>query len=269
MAGISCFIRTDHVNKNNESKVVIQYHHLYKHWRIKNDLKVNVDCFHLTFEEETELWKFVASKTLKPDQRKQLVSLNASLRNIQDLLNKAVASLRLRGLPLEVHLVEKEYLKDPNAEFERGRRSVDDWYEKFIKAKEDEIGTGINSYKSTHEHFKNFISGRGAIAMHELTKSFFEDFRIFLKKKRLVGSTIHKQFKNIRNFLNWVQASEEDENDFNRRKCLAPIDGLMLKPDLEIQSDYLFNSSSSSSSWTCQRDQNWKEPGMALYLACP
>lgn len=47
--------------------------------------------------------------------------------------------------------------------------------------------------------------------MQDLTKQFLEDFRAALEKRNLSGPTIHKQFKNLRIFLNWIAAQDENE----------------------------------------------------------
>ncbi|MBA4058318.1 MAG: hypothetical protein C0490_26610, partial [Marivirga sp.] len=114
-------------------------------------------------------------------------------------------------LSLSPDHVKKEFLKDPEKKFETTSKSVLTWYEEFITAKENEIGEGINSYRSTHEHFKSFTDGRGVIHLLDLSKQFLELFRDYLEKLELGGPTIHKQFKNLRIFLNWVAA--QDEND--------------------------------------------------------
>lgn len=49
------------------------------------------------------------------------------------------------------------------------------------------------------------------IHLQDLTKQFLEDFRAELEKRNLSGPTIHKQFKNLRIFLNWIAAQDENE----------------------------------------------------------
>jgi site-specific recombinase XerD len=73
-----------------------------------------------------------------------------------------------------------------------------------------EIGEGINSYRSTFEHFKSLTNGKGVIQLQEVTKEFLEKFRLHLEGLGLAGHTIHKQFKNLRIFLNWIISQDEE-----------------------------------------------------------
>jgi site-specific recombinase XerD len=101
-------------------------------------------------------------------------------------------------------------IKDPKTRIQKSNRTVLDWYSDFITAKEKKIGEGINSYRSTFEHFKTFTNGKGAIHLKELTKEFLEKFRDHLEKLGLAGPTIHKQFKNLRILLNWIVSQDEE-----------------------------------------------------------
>jgi hypothetical protein len=84
--------------------------------------------------------------------------------------------LKARSLSLAPSYVKQEFLKAPQNKVEKNK-SVITWYQEFITAKEKEIGEGINSYRSTFEHFKVFTAGKGVIHFQDLTKEFLEKFR--------------------------------------------------------------------------------------------
>lgn len=212
MASFVTFIRTDYLDKNREGSVLIQYDHLYKKWRFSTGVKVNPEIFKCVFDEDTELWKLSPLKQLKPAERKKMTEGNEVLRNLNLKLTKIILDLKARSLSLAPANVESEFKKDKSASFNHLRsKTFLDWYLEFISAKEKEIGAGINSYRSTHEHFKTFLSGKGVIHLQDLTKQFLEEFRTALEKLNLSGPTIHKQFKNLRIFLNWITAHDENE----------------------------------------------------------
>lgn len=158
-----------------------------------------------------ELWKITSTVQLKSSERKKLIEVNESLRNIQLRLNKVILELKSKTLSLSPENVELEFNKEPTSRIQLHNRNILEWYTEFIASKEREIGQGINSYRSTFEHFKSFVAGGGVVRLEDLTKAVLEKFRGYLDELNLGGPTIHKQFKNLRIFLNWV--STQDEND--------------------------------------------------------
>jgi site-specific recombinase XerC len=210
MAKIMAIIKTDYVDKNGECVVVLQYSHLYKSWKHNTGIKVNANNVEVTFDDDLEIWKLASTKQLKPTDRKKNTEANESLRQIHIALTRTILDLKARSLSLAPSYVKQEFLKAPQNKVEKNK-SVTTWYQEFIAAKEKEIGEGINSYRSTFEHFKAFTAGKGVIHFQDLTKEFLEKFRDYLDKLDLGGPTVHKQFKNLRIFLNWVTA--QDEND--------------------------------------------------------
>jgi hypothetical protein len=211
MASFVTFIRTDYLDKNREGSVLIQYDHLYKKWRFNTGIKVNPEIFKCVFDEDTELWKLSPIRQLKSAERKKMMEANEVLRNLNLRLTKIILDLKARSLSLSPANVEAEFNKDDGASFNRARnKTVLEWYQEFISAKEKEIGAGINSYRSTHEHFKTYLCGKGVAHLQDLTKQFLEEFRADLEKLNLSGPTIHKQFKNLRIFLNWISAHDEN-----------------------------------------------------------
>ena len=211
MAAIVAIIKKDYIDKNNEAVVVLQYSHLYKTWKHNTGIKVNPNYAECVFDEDFEIWKVSGTRTLKPSERKKLTEANETLRDNYLKLNQTILDLKSKSLSLSPDYVKREFLKEPEKKLETTSKSVLTWYKEFITVKEKEIGEGINSYRSTHEHFKSFAAGRGVIHFLDLSKQFLELFRDYLEKFELGGPTIHKQFKNLRIFLNWVVA--QDEND--------------------------------------------------------
>jgi hypothetical protein len=210
MASITAIIKRDYVDKNGECVVVLQYSHLYKTWKLNTEIKVNPDHVEVAFDEDLEIWKLTAKKQLKAIERKKVADANEQLRQIHLRVHRTILELKGRSLSLDPSYVRQEFLRAPENKIEKNR-SVLSWYEAFIRAKEKEIGEGINSYRSTFEHFKSFIAGKGVIHFRDLTKEFLEQFRVYLEGLELGGPTVHKQFKNLRIFLNWVASQDEED----------------------------------------------------------
>lgn len=210
MAKIVMFVKASYLDKNNEARVIFEYTHLYKRWRLNSGVKVNPDYAEASFDEDLEIWKLTGTRQLKPAERKKITDANEQLRKIHLALNRTILDLKARSLSLSPSYVKQEFLRAPQNKIEKNK-SVLTWYEEFIGAKEKEIGEGINSYRSTLEHFKAHTAGKGVIHFQELTKDFLEKFRDHLQTLNLGGPTVHKQFKNLRIFLNWVAAQHEND----------------------------------------------------------
>ncbi|MBN8650635.1 MAG: site-specific integrase [Cytophagales bacterium] len=142
-------------------------------------------------------------------ERRKLISNNTMLNSIYQKLNAAVFHLKLKSLSLSPDNVKTEFAKDQLPDTVIADKSIAAWYEAFIVKKEKEIGAGINSYRSTFEHYKTFTAGTGVLHLSDLTKEFLEKFRDYLEGLKLSGPTIHKQFKNLRIFLRWVAGENE------------------------------------------------------------
>jgi hypothetical protein len=106
------------------------------------------------FDEDFEAWKFAAVRTLKPADRKKLNDANDKLRAIYVKLNQTILDLKSRVLSLSPDYLRKELLRDPAKIVRQTSKSVLTWYQEFIKAKEKEIGEGINSYQITGQGFR-------------------------------------------------------------------------------------------------------------------
>lgn len=210
MARIVAFVKGSYLDKNKEARVIIEYTHLYKRWRLNTGIKVNPELVTCSFDEDTELWKLTYIKQPKPAERKKISEANEILRDINLKITRTILDLKSKSLSLSPTNIEIEFNKDPKKRIEQNDKSVADWYQDFVSAKEKEIGEGINSYRSTFEHFKSFVNGKGVIHLHNLTKEFLQKFRSHLEELNLGGPTIHKQFKNLRIFLNWVASHDEE-----------------------------------------------------------
>jgi site-specific recombinase XerC len=211
MAKITAIIKSDYTDKNNESRVVLQYSHLYKTWKYNTGIRVDPSYAQTTYDDDLEIWKLTGTRKLKPSERKKVTEANEALRQIYMSLSQTILDLKTRSLSLAPSCVKQEFLKAPIAKIDNRHKSAMTWYEEFIKAKEKEIGAGINSYRSTFEHLNAFTAKKGVVHLQDLTKDFLEKFRDHLDNLKLEGPTVHKQFKNLRIFLNWIAA--QDEND--------------------------------------------------------
>src|SRR5687768_17285063 len=82
MAKIVAFVKASYLDKKNETRVIIEYTHLYERWRLNTGIKVNPEIITCTFDEDTELWKLSGLKQLKPAERKKLSAQNEVLREL-------------------------------------------------------------------------------------------------------------------------------------------------------------------------------------------
>jgi hypothetical protein len=83
-----------------ESRVVLQYSHLYKTWKYNTGIRVNPDLVEVTFDDDFEIWKLTGKKALKPSERKKVTAANEQLRKIHIELNKTILDLKSRSLSL-------------------------------------------------------------------------------------------------------------------------------------------------------------------------
>lgn len=209
MATIHTYIKRYYINKSNESPIIIEYSHLKKRFRVNTSITVNPNDTELVFDKDLELYKLRSLKKLSDKERRKLISNNTMLNGIYQKLNAAVFQLKLKSLSLSPDNVKTEFAKDQQPDTVIADKSIAAWYEAFIVKKEKEIGAGINSYRSTFEHYKTFTAGTGVLHLSDLTKEFLEKFRDYLEGLKLSGPTIHKQFKNLRIFLRWVAGENE------------------------------------------------------------
>ena len=209
MGAIHAFIK-NYQNKNNESPVIIEYSHLKKRWRNNTGIMVNPKNVGCVYDPDLEIYKLTSLKKLNDTDREALTASNRTLNEQLQKMSLALIELKSKSLPLTPDNFKHAYLA-PVTKRASTNKTLAEWYQDFIKAKEKEIGSGINGYRSTFEHFKKFTANKGFIEFADLTTPLLEGFRDYLVEKKLGGPTIHKQFRNIRIFLNWV--TSQDEND--------------------------------------------------------
>jgi len=209
VAKVNIFIKKDYLDKFGEAPILVQYTHDGEHWRFNTELKVNPVQLGCSFDPDIQLFKLTALTPLTPEQKKRQLAYNASLKSIQDKLNGIIERCGTNKVHPIPDLVEREYTKDESA-IDVKSKTVNAWYDHFIKCKELEIGEGINSYRATWRHFKRFNSDSRILFLQDITKSKLEEFRDYIKSQKIKGSGIHKQFKNLRVFLNWIEAEYEE-----------------------------------------------------------
>ena len=209
MAKVNIFIKKDYLDKFGEAPILVQYTHDGENWRFNTDLKVNPAQLGCVFDPDIQLFKLTALTPLTSEQKKRQLTYNATLKSIQDKLNGIIDQCSTNKVYPIPDLVEREYTRDENA-VDVKSKTVNAWYDHFIKCKESEIGEGINSYRATWRHFKRFNSDSRILFLQDITKSKLEEFRDYIKGQKIKGSGIHKHFKNLRVFLNWIE-TEYDE----------------------------------------------------------
>jgi hypothetical protein len=209
MARVNVFIKKDYLDKFGEAPILVQYTHDGENWRFNTELKVNPAQLGCVFDSDIQLFKLTALTPLTSEQKKRQLTYNATLKSIQDKLNGIIAQCATNKVHAIPDLVKREYTRNENSVNVKSK-TVNDWYDHFIKCKELEIGEGINSYRATWRHFKRFNSDSRILFLQDITKSKLEEFRDYIKSQKIKGSGIHKHFKNLRVFLNWIE-TEYDE----------------------------------------------------------
>ena len=209
MGAIHAFIKS-YQNKCNESPVIIEYSHLKKRWRINTGVMVNSKDIGCVYDPDLETYKLTSLRKLKDAEREKLTVSNRKLNEQLQKLSAALLQLKSKSLPLTPENLRSAYSAPPKGPATE-KKILLAWYNEFIATKKKEIGSGINGYRSTFEHFKVFTAKNGLFDFSDLTKQFLESFREYFVDKGLAGPTVHKQFRNLRIFLNWVMA--QDEND--------------------------------------------------------
>src|SRR4051812_24023966 len=136
MARIVAFVKESYLDKNKEARVIIEYTHLYKRWRLNSGIKVNPELVTCSFDEDTELWKLTSLKQLKPADRKKISDANEVLRSLNLKITRTILELKSKSLSLSPANVELEFNKDPKKRIAQNNKSVADWYQEFITAKE-------------------------------------------------------------------------------------------------------------------------------------
>ncbi len=209
MAKVNIFIKKDYIDKLGDAPILVEYTHEGAKWRFNTTIKVNPTQLKCVFDYDTELFKLTSLTTLSPERKKRQLIHNASLQIMQEKLSKIIEDCKSLSITPFPEVIEKEYLKEEKATDVKSK-TIGQWYEEFIKCKESEIGSGINSYRSTWRHFRKFNSRNKIVLLKDISKTLLEEFREYIKQQGIEGSGVHKHFKNFRVFLNWVDAENDD-----------------------------------------------------------
>lgn len=211
MAVIHAFIKK-YQNRNNASPVIIEYSHLKERWRINTGILVNAKETKCVYDPDFDSYKLTTLQKLQGPAKEALTNNNQILLSHLQKISSALNDLKARALSLCTANLKVQLSSKPVASTNNrptANKSLLDWYKEFIETKEKEIGSGINGYRSTYEHFKCFAANKGVLSFQDLTKQFLEEFRENLVALNLGGPTIHKQFRNIKILLNWVQDQDD------------------------------------------------------------
>lgn len=130
---------------------------------------------------------------------------------LQLKLFRILGELKLKSLSLSPINVKCEFEKTLPKQ-QNDQKPIVVWHTEFIKAKEQEIGKGIRSYKGTFNKFRTFLDKKGTILFEHLNKGLLEEFKQHLIKLGLEGPHLHKQFKNLRIFINWVKGNQDEQD---------------------------------------------------------
>lgn len=199
-----------YLDKAGKAVVTLQYNHDYQSYRINTGIKVDPTLLSCVYDNDFEHWRFTALRKINSDERKLLQEKTEQLKEVCLRLKEVLTNLKKRSLAVTVEHVQKEYEKTTTVEKPVTEKSLMTWYSEYIAVKEREVGSGINSYRSTFHHLEDFVKDKGIVRIEDLKKEFLESFRLHLIGLELKASTIFKQFKNLRFFLNWMGNEDEE-----------------------------------------------------------
>lgn len=209
MAKIKIFIKKDYIDKLGQAPLLVEYSHDGAKWRFNTNIKVNPDHLNCVFDSDTELFKLTSLKPLSAERKKSQLIHNSTIKSIQEKLARIVEYCKTLSISPLPDIIKKEYQKYEKV-INVNSKTIGQWYEEYIKCKESEIGSGINSYRSTWRHFQRFNNQNKIVLLQDISKSSLEEFREYIKLQGIEGSGVHKHFKNLRVFLNWIDAENDD-----------------------------------------------------------
>jgi len=215
MARLRLFIKGDYQSrKNSESPLYFEYTHNNTRARFSTDLKVDPIRFLILLDTDTNLYKISSTGACSKIERLVLQEKNEKIAKTQNELNGIIKAFSLKGFTISPDQLEREFYSKPVVEVvdpsPNQQKSIYQWLADFIISKEREIGDGIKSYKGTRGKLDKFLGERGITNFSELKLLLLEEFRNEMLSKGLKPTTIHKQFKNLRIFINWVKDHDED-----------------------------------------------------------
>jgi hypothetical protein len=209
MAKVNIFIKKDYLDKVGEAPLLVEYTHEGAKWRFNTNIKVNPTQLKCVFDYDTEIFKLTALAMLSPERKKRQLGHNLAIKSIQEKLSRIIEDCKSLSITPFPEVIEKEYLKAEKVTDTKSK-TIGQWYIEFIKCKESEIGSGINSYRSTWRHFQKFNIRNRIVLLQDISKTLLDEFREYIKLQGIEGSGVHKHFKNLRVFLNWVDAENDD-----------------------------------------------------------
>jgi len=190
--------------------VLVEYAHMGSRFRVNTKIKIDPASSELVFDVKNKIFKLIPNPTYDQESRLVCDNGNTILFDLQSKLQKIIAEQEIKEESFDAGTVQSRLAarNKQNDAIEK-IKTVQHLFQEFITHKESKIGRGINSYRSTNQHFLDFTSGK-KVLLGDLKKEFLNAFLAYLEKQNLAGSTIFKQFKNLRIFLNWLKANDED-----------------------------------------------------------
>ncbi len=212
MAKLNVFLKTDYRNKNNEYPVLIEYSHLSTRFRINPGIKITQEETEIYFDTDADLFKIRSKHKLGQSKKELIRKFNDKLQEIQSRLETIILDQKQKNENLTACLIKSKYFGQSSITLRQHKRNqtVLEWYKEFLSVKKNKIKAGLKSYNSTYTHLSDLI-GSDSVMLSDLRLDFFEQFLLHLEKKKLKGTTIHKQFKNLRIMLNWIKMIDEDD----------------------------------------------------------
>jgi len=147
-------------------KTNVTNHQLLSNTRIEKEVAnntgvmVNSKDIGCVYDPDLETYKLTSLRKLKDAERDKLTVSNRKLNEQLQKLSAALLQLKSKSLPLTPENLRSSYLAPPKGPATE-KKILLTWYNEFIATKEKEIGSGINGYRSTYEHFKAFTAKNG------------------------------------------------------------------------------------------------------------
>lgn len=211
MAAINTFLKKGYVSKSGQLPIIIEYTHLGSRFRYNTKIKIDPRCLELYFDDDHDLFKVRSMKSGKDNNKKLVRSINDKLAALQSKLNSVVFEQKQKSEPLTTGLIKAKFESSLKySQVVNAPINLIEWFDRFIQSKKSGLSKGLNSYRSTRNHLAAHL-GTSVVFLTDLKRPFFDGFLTYLNSRALRGSTIYKQFKNIRTMLNWVKLHDEED----------------------------------------------------------
>ena len=222
MAKLSCSLRKDWTDKQGLNGIFLTYIHCGERRRFYTEVSVNPDKFSL----DTKTNLIIPTDKMIKEEKSLLEKNQRSLTKCLSKLQDIITLLKLQNIEPTAKKIEQLYLGETSRKEDK-ERGVYEWYQEFIDTKSKTVNAGLKSYKSTLEHLKECFGNNAKLEFSDLTLAKLEQFREYLSNRKIItkakgskeketvkklkGPTIHKQFKNLRIFLNWIKWNDDDD----------------------------------------------------------